>query len=100
MNGFWSPTTTTWPTIGLARIGSSSAAGETFAAFARDKASVAHLPPVEADYLARIVAHSLAAYEELTGAWLADNQLGIARIATTFALKALKDFEGYPLLEE
>lgn len=33
-----------------------SAAGETFAAFARDKASVAHLPPVEADYLARICA--------------------------------------------
>ena len=30
MNGFWSPTTTTWPTIGLARIGSSSAAGATF----------------------------------------------------------------------
>lgn len=54
----------------------------------------------EADYLARIVASSLAAYEELTGAWLADNQLGVARIATTFALKPLKDFEGYPLLEE
>jgi DNA-binding Lrp family transcriptional regulator len=54
----------------------------------------------EADYLARIVAGSLAAYEELTGAWLADAQLGIARIATTFALKALKDFEGYPLAEE
>ena len=30
MNGFWSPTTTTWPTIGFARIGSSSAAGATF----------------------------------------------------------------------
>jgi DNA-binding Lrp family transcriptional regulator len=54
----------------------------------------------EADYLARIVAGSLADYEELTGAWLADAQLGIARIATTFALKALKDFEGYPLAEE
>jgi DNA-binding Lrp family transcriptional regulator len=53
----------------------------------------------EADYLARIVAGSLAAYEELTGAWLADSQLGIARIATTFALKALKEFEGYPLAE-
>ncbi len=30
MNGFWSPTTITWLTSGLARIGSSSAAGETF----------------------------------------------------------------------
>ena len=30
MNGFWSPTTTTWPMIGFARIGSSSAAGATF----------------------------------------------------------------------
>ena len=58
------------------------------------------ITPVHNGYLARIVASSLAAYEELTGAWLADNQLGIARIATTFALKALKDFEGYPLLEE
>jgi Lrp/AsnC family leucine-responsive transcriptional regulator len=54
----------------------------------------------EADYLARIVAASLADYEELTGAWLADAQLGVARIATTFALKALKEFEGYPLGEE
>ena len=53
----------------------------------------------EADYLARIVAGSLAEYEELTGTWLADAQLGVARIATTFALKALKDFEGYPLAE-
>ncbi len=54
----------------------------------------------EADYLARIVAGSLADYEELTGAWLADAQLGVARIATTFALKALKEFEGYPLGED
>jgi len=53
----------------------------------------------EADYLARIVAGSLAEYEELTGAWLADAQLGVARIATTFALKALKEFDGYPLGE-
>ena len=30
MNGFLSPTTMTWSTIGLARIGSSSAAGATF----------------------------------------------------------------------
>ncbi len=30
MNGFLSPTTTTWPTSGFARIGSSSAAGATF----------------------------------------------------------------------
>ena len=53
----------------------------------------------EADYLARIVAGSLADYEELTGTWLADAQLGVARIATTFALKALKEFDGYPLGE-
>lgn len=51
----------------------------------------------EADYLVRIVAGSLAEYEELTGTWLADAQLGVARIATTFALKALKEFDGYPL---
>lgn len=54
----------------------------------------------EADYLARIVASSLTSYEEMTGAWLADTALGISRIATTFALKALKPFDGYPLLSD
>lgn len=58
-----------------------------------------HVVSGEADYLARIVAGTLADYEELTGAWLADAQLGVAKIATTFALKPLKEFEGYPLAE-
>ncbi len=48
------------------------------------------------DYVARIVAPSLAAYEALTDAFLADPAFGIARIHTTFVLKTLKDFEGYP----
>ncbi|MFN3673978.1 MAG: Lrp/AsnC family transcriptional regulator [Bosea sp. (in: a-proteobacteria)] len=58
-----------------------------------------HVVSGEADYLARIVAASLAEYEEVTGAWLTDAHLGVARIATTFVLKPLKDFEGYPLAE-
>ena len=48
------------------------------------------------DYVARIVAPTLAAYEALTGAFLADPAFGIARIHTTFVLKTLKAFDGYP----
>lgn len=58
-----------------------------------------HVVSGEADYLGRIVAESLAEYEEITGTWLTDAHLGIARIATTFVLKPLKEFEGYPLAE-
>ena len=51
----------------------------------------------EYDYIARIVAPTLAAYESLTEAFLADPASGIGRIHTTFVLKTLKDFEGYPV---
>lgn len=50
----------------------------------------------EYDYIARIVAPTLAAYEALTDAFLADPAFGIGRIHTTFVLKTLKSFEGYP----
>ena len=53
----------------------------------------------EYDYTARIVAPSLAAYEALTGAFLADPGFGIGRIHTTFVLKTLKEFEGYPVAD-
>lgn len=63
--------------------------------------SVAELQVVngEYDYVARIVAPTLAAYESLTGAFLADPSFGIARIHTTFVLKTLKPFDGYPVDE-
>jgi DNA-binding Lrp family transcriptional regulator len=51
----------------------------------------------EYDYVVRIVAPTLAAYETLTDAFLADPGFGIGRIHTTFVLKALKNFEGYPV---
>jgi Lrp/AsnC family leucine-responsive transcriptional regulator len=51
----------------------------------------------EYDYIARIVAPTLAAYEALTEAFLADPGFGIGRIHTTFVLKTLKGFEGYPV---
>jgi DNA-binding Lrp family transcriptional regulator len=54
----------------------------------------------EYDYIARIVAPTLAAYEALTEAILADMGYGIGRIHTTFALKTLKSFEGYPITIE
>ncbi|GEO12991.1 Lrp/AsnC family transcriptional regulator [Microvirga aerophila] len=50
----------------------------------------------EYDYIARIVAPTLAAYEALTDAFLADPGFGIGRIHTTFVLKTLKSFDGYP----
>ncbi len=50
----------------------------------------------EHDYIARIVAPTLSAYEALTDAFLADPGFGIGRIHTTFVLKTLKDFQGYP----
>jgi Lrp/AsnC family leucine-responsive transcriptional regulator len=51
----------------------------------------------EYDYISRIVAPTLAAYEALTDAFLADPGFGIGRIHTTFVLKTLKSFEGYPV---
>jgi Lrp/AsnC family leucine-responsive transcriptional regulator len=53
----------------------------------------------EYDYIARIVAPTLAAYEALTEAYLADPGFGIGRVYTTFVLKTLKDFEGYPVAD-
>jgi DNA-binding Lrp family transcriptional regulator len=48
------------------------------------------------DYVARFVSPSLAAYEAVTDAFLADPSFGIGRIHTTFVLKTLKTFDGYP----
>jgi len=53
----------------------------------------------EWDYIARIVAPTLETYEELTHEWLADPALAIARINTTFVLRTLKQFRGYPLID-
>jgi DNA-binding Lrp family transcriptional regulator len=54
----------------------------------------------EHDYVARVVAPSLAAYEALTDAFLADPGFGIGRIQTTFVLKTLKSFGGYPVSDD
>jgi Lrp/AsnC family leucine-responsive transcriptional regulator len=54
----------------------------------------------EYDYIARIVTPTLAAYETLTDAFLAEAGYGIGRIHTTFVLKTLKSFEGYPVTTE
>jgi len=54
----------------------------------------------EYDYIARIVAPTIVAYEALTEEFLADAGLGIARIHTTFVLKTLKAFEGYPIPQD
>lgn len=51
----------------------------------------------EYDYIARIVAPTLSAYEALTDAFLTDPTFEIARIHTTFVLKTLKAFDGFPV---
>lgn len=53
----------------------------------------------EYDYIARIVAPTLAAYESMTEDFLADPGFGIGRIHTTFVLKTLKSFDGYPVTD-
>src|SRR5215211_6681625 len=58
-----------------------------------------HVVNGEYDYMARIVAQTLASYEALTEAFLADPAFGIARIHTTFVLKTLRSFDGYPVGE-
>ncbi len=54
------------------------------------------VPSGEADYLVRVIAPDLEDYERLTADWLADPGLGIGRITTTFILKTVKNFPGYP----
>jgi DNA-binding Lrp family transcriptional regulator len=58
-----------------------------------------HVVNGEYDYIARIVAPTLASYEALTEAFLADPAFGIARVHTTFVLKTLRSFDGYPVGE-
>jgi Lrp/AsnC family leucine-responsive transcriptional regulator len=66
-------------------------------AFARHPAVMeAHVVNGVADYLVRFVAESLADYEQLTGDFLGDPAFGIGRIETTFILRTLKEFRGYP----
>ena len=48
------------------------------------------------DYLARFVCRDLAAYQELTTALIDDPSLGIARIVSHVALRAVRKFAGFP----
>jgi Lrp/AsnC family transcriptional regulator of ectoine degradation len=49
------------------------------------------------DYVARFVCADLAAYETLTSELLDDASLGIARIVSHVALRAVRRFDGVPL---
>jgi DNA-binding Lrp family transcriptional regulator len=48
------------------------------------------------DYLARFVCGDLGRYEALTAELLGDPTLGVARIVSHVALRAVRRFEGYP----
>ena len=48
------------------------------------------------DYVARFVCADLAAYEELSAALIDDTNLGVARIVSHVALRAVRRFSGYP----
>ena len=48
------------------------------------------------DYLARFVCADLADYEALTSQLIGDANLGVARIVSHVALRAVRRFSGYP----
>jgi DNA-binding Lrp family transcriptional regulator len=48
------------------------------------------------DYLARFVCADLASYQALTNALIDDPNLGVARIISHVALRAVRRFTGYP----
>jgi Lrp/AsnC family transcriptional regulator of ectoine degradation len=48
------------------------------------------------DYIARFVCADLAAYEELTASLIDDPALGVARMVSHVALRAVRRFSGYP----
>jgi DNA-binding Lrp family transcriptional regulator len=49
------------------------------------------------DYVARFVCQDLASYQSLTNKLIDDRNLGIARIVSHVALRAIRPFGGYPL---
>jgi DNA-binding Lrp family transcriptional regulator len=49
------------------------------------------------DYVARVVAPDLAAYEALTAALIDDPGLGVGRIQSHIALRPVRRFAGYPI---
>jgi len=48
------------------------------------------------DYLARFTCADLAAYEALTAQLIDDPRLGISKIVSHVALRAIRRFAGYP----
>jgi DNA-binding Lrp family transcriptional regulator len=48
------------------------------------------------DYIARFVCPDLASYQALTTKMIDDSSLGIARIVSHVALRAIRPFSGYP----
>jgi DNA-binding Lrp family transcriptional regulator len=50
----------------------------------------------DVDYLVRFVCADLAGYEEVTSALIDDTNLGVARIVSQVALRAVRRFAGYP----
>lgn len=56
-----------------------------------------HLISGRYDYLVRVACRDLAAYRDLTSAWLDDVGLGIEKIMTNTELQTIKEFAGFPL---
>jgi Lrp/AsnC family leucine-responsive transcriptional regulator len=88
--------------VGISMRDPSSATRQRLEKALLDHPAVIELQVVngEYDYVARMVATSLAAYEALTEEFLGGLGYGIGRIHTTFVLKTLKSFEGYPITVE
>lgn len=56
-----------------------------------------HLISGRYDYLVRVACRDLAAYRDITSAWLDDVGLGIEKIMTNTELQTIKEFAGFPL---
>ncbi len=54
----------------------------------------------DCDYVARVVAPTIAAYQRLTAALLEDPELGIERIVSHVVMRAIKDFAPFPVEAE
>jgi DNA-binding Lrp family transcriptional regulator len=52
------------------------------------------------DYIAKLVCPDLDGYQDLTGAWIDDADLGVARIVSNVALRPICEFGGYPIFSE
>ena len=86
----------------FAEITLKSQSTQALAAFERHLAGCAEVVECflvggQFDYVAQLVCADLDRYNALTTAWLDDPAIGVARIVSSFVMKPVRHFAGYPL---